>query len=351
MSTELSAASIHELIKRFDQQLAAVQTTADIELLRRDWLSKDGTIKELFKGLRDVPQDQKPSVAGLLNDLKGRVEAGIDSKESAFRQAALRKQLEEEFVDFSLPPLGSGLGTVHPITLVEERITEILRPFGFQSVMGPEIETEYYCFDALNIPKHHPARDMQDTFYTATGHVLRTHTTSVQARMLQQRALYEGKELPIKIASFGKTYRNESEDASHQAMFHQYELVWVEKGLTLANLQGLITHIVKELFGKRRKVQFVPKFYPYTEPSIGPRIDCAICRGAGCPSCGGAGWVTVGGAGMIHRNVLVEFGFNPDEVSGFAFGLGSSRLASQFFELPHLRAVYGNDLRVLKEIV
>jgi phenylalanyl-tRNA synthetase alpha chain len=351
MGIDLSQASLKELSGRFDQQLAVAQTSADLELLKRDWLSKDGTIKELFKGLRDVPADQKPAVASLLNELKTKVEADIEQRESALREGALKKQLENEYVDFSLPVSSAGLGAVHPLAVVEERITEILRPFGFQSVMGPEIEEEYYCFDSLNIPKHHPARDMQDTFYTDTGHVLRTHTTSVQARLLQQRALFEGKKLPIKVASFGKTYRNEKEDASHQAMFHQYELVWVEKGLTLAHLQGLITHILKELFGKRRKVQFTPRFYPYTEPSIGPRIDCAICRGSGCPTCGNAGWVTVAGAGMIHRNVLQEFGYNPDEVSGFAFGLGTSRLAAQFFNLPHLRAVYENDLRVLKEIV
>lgn len=351
MSSNLSKAHVDELVKRFEQQLSSAQTASDIDLLKRDWLSKEGTIKELFKGLREVSVDEKPSVAAALNDLKNQVESGIESKERSLRAGAMRKQLEDEFIDLSLPEIGGGLGTVHPVSIVEERITEILRPFGFQSVMGPEIETEYYCFDALNIPKHHPARDMQDTFYTQTGHVLRTHTTSVQARMLQQRALFEGKKLPIKVASFGKVYRNESEDASHQAMFHQYELVWVEEGLTIANLLGLITHIIKELYGKRRKVQFMPKFYPYTEPSIGPRIDCSICKGAGCPSCGGAGWVTVGGAGMIHRNVLLEFGLNPDEVSGFAFGLGTSRLAGQFFDLPHLRAVYANDLRVLKEIV
>lgn len=351
MSGNLSPSSVRELSERFEQQLKATQQQADVDLLKRDWLAKEGVIKELFKGLRDVPADEKPAVAALLNDLKNKVESELANKEQAFKQSALRKQLENEYLDLSLPEATSGLGTVHPVTSVEERITEILRPFGFQSVMGPEIESEYYCFDSLNIPKHHPARDMQDTFYTETGHVLRTHTTAVQARMLQNRALFDGKKLPLKIASFGKAYRNETEDASHQAMFHQYELVWIEKGLTLAHLTGLITHIVKELYGKRRKVQFVPKFYPYTEPSIGPRIDCAICKGSGCPSCGGAGWVTVAGAGMVHRNVLMEFGFDPDEVSGFAFGLGTSRLASQLYNLPHLRAVYENDLRVLKEIV
>jgi phenylalanyl-tRNA synthetase alpha chain len=351
MSTDLSEQNLKALEERFTQQLQGVAHQADIDLLKRDWTAKDGIIKELFKGLRDVAPEQKPAVAALLNALKENVESAIEVKEKTFRQNALNKQLEEEYLDLSLPEMGPGLGTVHPVSIVEERILEVLRPFGFESVMGPEIETEYYCFDSLNIPKHHPARDMQDTFYTETGHVLRTHTTSVQARLLQSRALFEGKRLPVKVASFGKVYRNETEDASHTAMFHQFELVWVEKGLTLSNLLGLITHIVKELYGKRRKVQFVPKFYPYTEPSIGPRIDCAICKGSGCPSCGGAGWVTVGGAGMIHRNVLLEFGFNPDEVSGFAFGLGSSRLAGQMYNMPHLRAVYENDLRILKEIV
>jgi phenylalanyl-tRNA synthetase alpha chain len=351
MSNDLSPENIKALLSRFNEQLKAVEQQADIDLVKRDWVSKDGVIKDLFKGLRDVAPEQKPAVAALLNDLKQSVEGAIEAKEQALRESALKKQLDEEYLDLSLPEEGPGLGTVHPVSIVEERIAQILRPFGFSSVMGPEIETEYYCFDSLNIPKHHPARDMQDTFYTETGHVLRTHTTSVQARLLQTRSLFEGKKLPIKVASFGKVYRNETEDASHTAMFHQFELVWVEKGLTLANLLAMITHIVKELYGKRRKVQFVPKFYPYTEPSIGPRIDCVICKSAGCPSCGGAGWVTVGGAGMIHRNVLLEFGFNPDEVAGFAFGLGSSRLAGQMYNLPHLRAVYENDLRILKKVV
>lgn len=351
MERNLSTEHLAELTKQFSAELEEVADPAALEILRRRWLSKDGIVKELFKGLRSVAQEDKPTVASTLNTLKVTVEKSIEAKSLAQESEALSKQLQEEFVDLSLPGNSPGFGAVHPITVVEERITQILRPFGFESVMGPEIESEYYCFDSLNIPKHHPARDMQDTFYTTTGHVLRTHTTSVQARMLQNRALFEGKKLPLKIASFGKVYRNETEDASHQAMFHQYELVWVEKGLTLANLTGLITHIVKELYGKRRKIEFVPKFYPYTEPSIGPRMDCSICKGKGCPSCGGAGWVTVGGAGMIHRKVLEEFGFDPSEVSGFAFGLGTSRLAGQLCDMPHLRAVYENDLRILKEFV
>jgi phenylalanyl-tRNA synthetase alpha chain len=351
MSTELSQSHIAELTAKFERQVGEAQRPEDVELLRRDWVGKEGVVKELFKKLRDVPAEEKPAVAASLNQLKERVESALEAREQSFKTKALQKQLEEQYLDLSIPEAGSGLGAVHPVTIVEERISAILRPFGFENVHGPEIETDYYCFDSLNIPKHHPARDMQDTFYTETGHVLRTHTTAVQARVLQQRQLFENQRLPIKVASLGRTYRNETEDASHQSMFHQYELVWVEEGLTLSHLTGLITHILKELYGKRKKVRFVPKFYPYTEPSIGPQIDCSVCRGDGCGACGGAGWVTVAGAGMIHRNVLAEFGFDPEKVSGFAFGLGTSRLAGQLFNLPHLRAVYENDLRVLKEIV
>ena len=351
MSVDLSPKNIKDLMSRFEQQLREVRQKEDLDLIKRDWVSKEGFVKELFKGLRDVPAEEKPTVAALLNELRTKVEEGVAAREGALRQEALKAQLAQEYIDVSLPEAATGLGAIHPITVVEDRITEILRPFGFEIVMGPQIETDYYCFDSLNIPKHHPARDMQDTFYTDTGHVLRTHTTSVQARILQHRALFENCRLPVKVASCGPTYRNEKEDASHQVMFHQYELVWVEPGLTLAHLLGLMTHIIKELYGKRRKVRFVPKFYPYTEPSVGPQIDCSVCRSQGCPSCGGAGWVTVGGSGMIHPSVLREFKLDPDKVSGFAFGLGTSRLAGQLYNFPHLRSVYENDLRVLKEIV
>ncbi len=321
-----------------------IVTKDDLELVRRDWLGKEGIIKELFKQLRDVPADQKAHVAAGLNSLKVASEEGIAARESALAETTLLEKLRNEFLDPSLPPRWTGLGRMHPVTRIERRISEILHPFGFTNVLGPEVETDYYCFDSLNIPPHHPARDMQDTFYTETGHVLRTHTTSVQARSLEKGGL------PVKVASFGKVYRNETEDASHQAMFHQFELVWIEEGLTLAHLMGIISHILKSLYGKRRKVRFVPKFYPYTEPSIGPQINCVICGGKGCSSCGGAGWVTIAGAGMVHRNVLEEFKYDPKKVTGFAFGIGTSRLAGQMYEVPKLKSLYDNDLRILKNV-
>lgn len=325
--------------------LSAVRSSADLEMLKRDWLSKDGTMKVLFKQLRDIEPDRKPEVAGKLNELKTKLETFVAAKEEELGRQKLEQSTKSEFIDLSLPSSSPGLGGVSLITRIERQIFDILKPFGFRNVIGPEVETDYYCFDSLNIPPHHPARDMQDTFYTSNGFVLRTHTTSVQARALEQGGL------PIKVASPGRVYRNETEDASHQAMFHQFELIWVEEGLTFSHLLALINHILKGLYGKRTKVRFVPKYYPYTEPSIGPQIDCALCHGKGCSLCGGSGWLTVAGAGMVHRNVLKEFKYDPDKVSGFAFGLGTSRLAAQLGSLSSLKMLYENDLRVLKSVV
>jgi phenylalanyl-tRNA synthetase alpha chain len=331
--------NIAEMQKDFEEQLSSCKSEQDLETLRREWLGKDGHIKSLMQQLREVPAAEKPQAAAGINALKDIIELALTTKKQEFQAATLALKLSSEWLDPSLPGSELGIGRRHPITAVEQKIMSLLRPFGFRSVYGPEIETEYYCFDALNIPAHHPARDMQDTFYTEDGRVLRTHTTSVQARILEQD------KAPIKVASFGRVYRNEAEDASHQAMFHQFELVWLEKGLTLANLMGLITHLLKGLYGQDRKVKFVPKFYPYTEPSIGPQINCLMCAGEGCSLCGHSGWVTIAGAGMIHRKVLTEFGFNPEEVNGFAFGLGTGRLACQAANLSDGRLLYENDLR------
>lgn len=331
--------------------MSGVRTLEELEKLRRDWMGNSGILKNLFQELKTVPNEQKPAIAALINTLRDQAELKITEAGKALSENAKNSKLKSTFIDLSLPAQTSSLGVVHPITKVEQRFVEILKPFGIESVFGPEIETEYYCFDSLNIPKHHPARDMQDTFFTHTDHVLRTHTTSVQARTLEARGRLETGKLPVKIATYGRVYRNETEDASHTSMFHQFELVWVEKGLTLSNLMALISHMLKELYGKRRKVRFVPKFYPYTEPSLGAQVDCGSCRGVGCRLCGGAGWSTVIGSGMVHRNVLSTFGYNPDEVSGFAFGFGTTRLAAQMFEFTNVRDIYSNDVRSLKELV
>ena len=336
---ELKGMDLDELRTRLQAVQAGIETVQQLEALRREWLGKEGVIKDLLKQLRDLAPEERPAIAARLNTLKDDLEQFVEKKSGEFGEAERKRKLETERIDFSLPGRSLGCGRVHPVRIVERRIHELLKPFGVRIVEGPEVETEYYCFDALNIPKHHPARDMQDTFYTATGHLLRTHTTSVQARELQKGGL------PVKVVSCGRVYRNETEDASHQSMFHQYELVWIDKGLTLAHLMGMLSYILKGLYGKRRKVRFVPKYYPYTEPSLGAQIDCGICKGKGCPACGGSGWVTIVGSGMVHRKVFEEFGYDPNEVSGIAFGLGTARLAAQFCGAPSLKALYSNDLR------
>lgn len=337
-----------ERLELLESQAAQISRSApnaeQLESLRREWLSKDGILKSLFKVMRELPADQRAAAAARINAMRDMLEEFVLRAERELASSARRQAIEAEFIDLSLPAALPGYGGVHPITLIERRIAALLAPFGFVCSYGPEVENEYFCFDALNIPPHHPARDMQDTFYTANGLLLRTHTTSVQSRSLQKGGV------PVKVASFGRVYRNETEDTSHQAMFHQFELVWIEPGLRLSHLMGLITHILKQLYGAQRKVKFVPKFYPYTEPSIGPQIDCAICGGKGCGACGGSGWVTVAGAGMVHRKVLEEFKYDPQKVTGFAFGLGTSRLAAQFCSFPNLKSLYQNDLRVLTRV-
>lgn len=334
-------ASLNEhYLTSLSQAVEAIQTRqfaslAELEDTRRLWLGKSGKIKEAFRLLKEIGGPERAAFAAQLNSLQVNLESFLRAEEERLSAAAEAIQLANEFVDLTLPGTHPGFGKLHPITHVERHIDDILRQCGFKIVYGPELETEFYCFDALNIPKHHPARDMQDTFFTEDGLVLRTHTTSVQARILEKR------ECPLKIASRGRVYRNETEDADHRAIFHQYELIWLDSGLTLAQLMGLITFILRELYGKRKKIRFVPKFYPYTEPSIGAQIEGTTA----------GEWATVAGAGMIHPKVLEGFGYDPKKVSGIAFGLGTSRLAAQSFDLPHLRDVYAHDMRILGGLV
>lgn len=332
----LTIDAVSELIDRFHAESKGV----DAGELKKQWLSKEGLIKGLFARLREVASDERAAVAQRCNELKELVERTVAIKEREQTEKERRSLVQKQFFDLSLPARSSGLGSLHPITQVEETVTAVLRQLGFVAIDGPVVETEYYCFDALNIPKHHPARDLQDTFYTDTGHVLRTHTTSMQSRTLEKG------EMPVRAMAAGGVYRNEAEDASHTAFFHQFDLVWVEKGLTLAHLMGTIQFVLRELYGRRRKVRFVPKYYPYTEPSIGAQVECGSCKGKGCPACGGSGWVTVAGAGMIHRNVLREFKYDPDKIAGFAFGFGTGRLAAQMCDFSDIRKLYQNDLRV-----
>lgn len=337
----MSSPDMDKLLETFRAALSQATTVKEVEEAARVHTGKKSALKQAFKSLRQVPPEQRKDFAASINSTQATMEAEVAEAKDRIGSRALQEKLNAEWIDMSLPGLGPQRGSRHPVTEVENQCLAILRSLGFDHVEGPEVEHPYYNFDALNIPKHHPARDMQDTFWVNGGLLLRSHTTTVQARVLQQKP-----PLPIRIACAGRVYRNEAVDTTHLAMFHQLEGLWIEKGLTFAHLKGLLSLIAKKLYGDERPVRFKPKFYPYTEPSIGVDLGCAICRGDGCEACHGAGWVTILGAGMVHPKVFLEFGYDPNAVSGIAFGLGTSRMAGQFAGVTKFRSLYESDLRV-----
>lgn len=347
----LVPATPEELLVGFRADLARATDPAALDEVRRAHTGKKSALKDALTRLRDVSSDERPAAARALNEVQRLMEAELDAARDLAERAALAAQLDAEWQDLTLPGLAARHGALHPVTLVHERCLDVLRRLGFTLEDGPEVETAHHNFDALNIPEHHPARDMQDTFWVSGGLLLRSHTTTVQARVLSER-----RPLPIKIASAGRVYRNEAVDATHLAMFHQFEGIWVDRGLTFADLKGLLAFLARELYGAHR-IRFKPKFYPYTEPSVGVDLCCAVCGGArvvdgaACEACHGAGWVTILGAGMIHPKVFAGFGYDPAEVSGIAFGLGTTRMAAQRAGIGRVRSLYEQDVRVFDALM
>lgn len=337
----MSSIDVAALLAQFRDALAAADTPQALDAVRREHAGKKSPLKSALKNLRHIPKEQRKDVAAEINAARDAVDAELAAAEAVVSARALQKRLEAEKLDLTLPGIAPARGARHPLTDVERRCLAVMRRLGFKLVDGPEVELPYYNFDALNIPEHHPARDMQDTFYVDGELVLRTHTTSVQARELSKKP-----ELPFRIVSMGRVYRNEAVDATHLAMFHQFEGIWVEEGLTFAHLKGVLAFIVEELYGPGR-LRFKPKFYPYTEPSVGVDLACSQCDGAGCGACHGAGWVTILGAGMIHPKLLIQFGYDPERVSGIAFGLGTTRMAAQKAGIDKLRPLYDQELPLL----
>ncbi len=330
------------LVAAFRADLANATDPTQLDVVRRTHSGKNSPLKLGLRGLRDVPADDRPAVAAEINAAAEAIEVEIAAAQGQLEAVALEARLDAEWADPNLPGVATGRGSRHPLSLVEDRCLAVLRRLGFERVDGPEVEHPFYNFDALNVPEHHPARDAQDTFWVTDGFLLRSHTTSVQARTLETR-----RDLPIRIASAGRAYRNEAVDATHLAMFHQLEGLWIDRGLTFAHLKGILAFLATELFGDQR-IRFKPKFYPYTEPSVGVDLACRLCDGAGCEACHGAGWITILGAGMVHPAVFETFGFDPNEVSGIAFGLGTTRMAAQWAGLTRVKALYEQDARVMR---
>ena len=327
--------------------LAAASTPEAIAELRVKYLGKKSAVKTALKSLGSLSAEERPRAAKELNEAQAEIEREIDAAGERIERETVDRQIAGEWQDLTMPGIAQQRGAVHPLTAVQNTCMDVMRRLGFVLAEGPEVESPYYNFDALNIPENHPARDMQDTFWLPNNLLLRSHTTTVQARVLEQHP-----PLPIKLVAAGRTYRNEAVDPTHLAMFHQFEGIWIEEGLTFGDLKGTLLEIARSIYGAEHAFRFNPKYYPYTEPSVGMDIQCSICRAKDehCPTCRGRGWITILGSGMVHPKVFIEFGYDHKKVSGIAFGLGMSRIAAQAAGITAMKPLYEQDLRVHRSI-
>ena len=333
--------NIAEIKLAFDSEMSACKTLQELQELKVKYLGKAGELTVLLKSIKDFPAEERPSFGAKVNVLRGELESRFAEAAEQLKKEDMQRRLQQEKVDISLSS-SEPLGALHPVTLIENQISELLVAMGFEVLSGPEIETDYYNFQALNIPSDHPARDMQDTFYVTDSILLRTHTSPMQARLMEK------KKPPIKMICTGKVFRSDS-DSSHSPVFHQIEGLVVDKNITLCDLKGTLEYIASNLFGKDTKVRFRPSFFPFTEPSVEVDLTCSNCGGKGCSLCKGTGWTEVLGAGMVNPFVLENCGIDSKKYNGYAFGIGVERIAMIKYGIPDIRLFYENDQRFLKQ--
>lgn len=316
----------------------------DVEEVRVRYLGRKGSLTEAVRGLRDVPAEERPVVGALLNEIKNDLESRVQGRLAELRDAERERRIAGERVDVTVPGRMRPPGHLHPVTRTMEEIVGSFIALGFEVADGPEIEDDYHNFTALNFPADHPARDMQDTFFVADGYVLRTHTSPVQVRVMESRRP------PLRVIAPGPTYRHDS-DTTHSPMFHQIEGFMVDRRVTFGDLKGVLTLAMQQILGPETRLRFRASFFPFTEPSAEIDVSCQICQGrdAQCRICRGSGWLEVLGAGMIDPNVFEAVGYDPEAVSGFAFGLGVERLAMLKYQINDIRLFAGNDLRFLRQ--
>ena len=334
---------IAEIKNKFDSENVECASLADIQDVKVKYLGKSGELTALLKGIKDLPPEERPTFGAKVNELRNYIEGELQVKLDKIKAYEMQRRLEEEKVDVSLTDV-KPWGALHPITLVENEICRLMVAMGFEVLSGPEIETDYYNFQALNIPYDHPARDMQDTFYLTDSILLRTHTSPMQARLMEK------KQPPIKMVCPGKVFRSDN-DASHSPVFHQIEGLVVDEKVTLRDLKGTLEYIASHLFGKDTKVRFRPSFFPFTEPSVEVDLTFSNCGGKGCSLCKGTGWIEVLGAGMVNPYVLENCEIDSNKYNGYAFGVGLERIAMIKYGIPDIRLFYENDVRFLKQFV
>ena len=338
----MAVSQIENVRKEFLERLEKVNSIEELEKLRVEFIGRKGKVTELLKSIPKLPPEERKEFGKACNVLKGEIESLIKEKLSYFKELEKKEKLEKERIDVSLPGRRRPLGSLHVVTKTLKEIVNIFTSMGFSVAEGPEIETDFYNFEALNIPKGHPAREMQDTFYISEDIVLRTHTSPVQVRIMEKH------QPPVQIVAPGKVYRKDA-DVTHTPMFHQVEGLMVDERVTFADLKGVLELFLKEMFGSDTKVRFRPSYFPFTEPSAEVDIGCVICGGKGCKVCKGTGWLEILGCGMVDPAVFKAVDINPDIYQGFAFGMGVERIAMLKYGIDDLRLFFENDLRFLRQ--
>jgi len=333
---------IQAIYQSCSSEIEGVTTVAILESLTQELFGKKGKITELLKGMKDLTPEERPAVGKDINDCKEKLLSLITEKALALGSATGGEKETKQQLDPSLPAVAPVFGSLHPNTLITREVKRIFASMGFLLVEGPEIELDWYNFEVLNMPKTHPARDTQDTFYLSGNQLLRTQTSAVQARVMEKQ------QPPVRIFSIGKVFRRDY-DITHTPMFHQVEGLVVDKKISITDLKGVLTVMMQAIFGTETKIRLRPHNFPYTEPSVEQDISCPFCIGKGCRVCKQTGWIELGGAGMVHPQVLRNVGYDPEEVSGFAFGFGIDRVAMIKYNIPDLRLFFENDARFLHQ--
>jgi len=326
-----------------EKDLSEVRSIQELENIRVKYLGKKGELTTILRGMGSLPPEERPAVGQMVNEVRAALEEKIDETKKELAKKETDARLRKEVIDVTVPGKRKVLGKKHPLSIVLDEIKEVFIGMGYEIAEGPEVEYDYYNFEALNIPKGHPARDTQDTFYINENILLRTQTSPVQIRVM------ESKKPPIKIICPGRVYRSDAVDATHSPIFHQVEGLVVDKGVTMGDLVGTLQMFAKSLFGEDTRIRLRPHHFPFTEPSAEVDVSCWTCGGKGCRMCKNEGWIEIVGAGMVHPGVLETCGIDPEVYSGFAFGLGVERTAMGKFNIDDLRLLYENDIRFLRQ--
>lgn len=336
-------AQLEAIEKKAFEELTAAQDLKDLDAVRVKYLGKKGELTAILKQMGKLSAEERPVIGQLANQVRAQIEERLEETKTNLEAHLLDQCLATETLDVTMPGKRSVLGKKHPITIVLDELKEIFIGMGFDVAQGPEVELDYYNFEALNIPKDHPARDTQDTFYINDNVVLRTQTSPIQIRVMEKQ------KPPIRIIAPGRVYRSDALDATHSPLFHQVEGLVVDKNITMADLKGTLEVFVKRLYGEESVVRFRPHHFPFTEPSAELDVQCFNCHGEGCRLCKGEGWIEILGCGMVHPKVLENCGIDPEEYSGFAFGMGLERLVMRRYNIDDLRLFYENDARFLNQ--